>query len=95
MFFCERVNRMTSRDYNPIFDTDFASLVRYDRFPSLLYYWSDFFEHRPLVSRCREFVYSNIFGLYNLFDMIFSEFLFLGSFFDIKAIFFRKNQRFR
>ena len=22
---------------NPIFDTDFASLVRYDRFPSLLY----------------------------------------------------------
>ena len=37
MFFYERVNRITSRDYNPIFDTDFASLVRYDRFPSLLY----------------------------------------------------------
>ena len=35
--FYERVNRITSRDYNPIFDTDFASLVRYDRFPSLLY----------------------------------------------------------
>ena len=33
----ERVNRVTSRDYNPIFDTDFASLVRHDRFPSLLY----------------------------------------------------------
>ena len=31
MFFYERVNRVTSRDYNPIFDTDFASLVRYDR----------------------------------------------------------------
>ena len=37
MLFYERVNRITSRDYNPIFDTDFASLVRYDRFPSLLY----------------------------------------------------------
>ena len=37
MFFNERVNRITSRDYNPIFDTGFASLVRYDRFPSLLY----------------------------------------------------------
>ena len=37
MLFNERVNRITSRDYNPIFDTDFASLVRYDRFPSLLY----------------------------------------------------------
>ena len=37
MFFYERLNRITSRDYNPIFDTDFASLVRYDRFPSLLY----------------------------------------------------------
>ena len=35
--FYEMVNRITSRDYNPIFDTDFASLVRYDRFPSLLY----------------------------------------------------------
>ena len=35
--FYERVNRITSRDYKPIFDTDFASLVRYDRFPSLLY----------------------------------------------------------
>ena len=35
--FYERVNRITSRDDNPIFDTDFASLVRYDRFPSLLY----------------------------------------------------------
>ena len=34
MFFDETVNRITSRDYNPIFDTDFASLVRYDRFPS-------------------------------------------------------------
>ena len=30
-------NRITSRDYYPIFDTDFASLVRYDRFPSRLY----------------------------------------------------------
>ena len=28
---------MTSRDYKPIFDTDFASLVRHDRFPRLLY----------------------------------------------------------
>ena len=37
IFFYERVNRITSRDYKPIFDTDFASLVRYDRFPSLLY----------------------------------------------------------
>ena len=37
MFLYDRVNRITSRDYNPIFDTDFASLVRYDRFPSLLY----------------------------------------------------------
>ena len=35
--FYERVKRITSPDYNPIFDTDFASLVRYDRFPSLLY----------------------------------------------------------
>ena len=26
--FYERVNRITSRDYNPIFDTDFANLVR-------------------------------------------------------------------
>ena len=37
VFFYERVNRITSWDYNPIFDTDFASLVRYDRFPRLLY----------------------------------------------------------
>ena len=37
MFFNDGVNHMTSRDNNPIFDTDFASLVRYDRFPSLLY----------------------------------------------------------
>ena len=37
MWFYEGVNRITSRDDNPIFDTDFASLVRYDRFPSLLY----------------------------------------------------------
>ena len=37
MLFCEMANRITSRDYNPIFDTDFANLVRYDRFPSLLY----------------------------------------------------------
>ena len=37
MLFSERVNRVTSRDYNLIFDTGFASLVRYDRFPSLLY----------------------------------------------------------
>ena len=35
--FYEGVNRITSRDYGPIFDTDFASLVRYDRFSSLLY----------------------------------------------------------
>ena len=35
--FYERVNRRTSREYNPIFDVDFASLVRYDQFPSLLY----------------------------------------------------------
>ena len=35
--FYDMANRITSRDYNPIFDTDFASLVRYDRFPSLLY----------------------------------------------------------
>ena len=27
MFFYEMVNRITSRDSNPIFDTDFASLV--------------------------------------------------------------------
>ena len=33
----ERVNRITSRDYNPIFDTDFASRVGWNRFPSLLY----------------------------------------------------------
>ena len=31
------VNRITSRDKKPVFDTDFAILVRYDRFPSLLY----------------------------------------------------------
>ena len=37
MFFYERVNRITSRDYDPIFDTDFAGLIRYHRFPSLLY----------------------------------------------------------
>ena len=37
MFVYETVNRITSRDYNPIFDTDFASLVRCNRFPSLLY----------------------------------------------------------
>ena len=37
MFFYEMANRITSRDYNPIFDTNFESLVRYDRFPSLLY----------------------------------------------------------
>ena len=37
MLFNEMVNRIRSWDYNPIFDTDFASLVRYDRFPSLLY----------------------------------------------------------
>ena len=37
MFLNETVNRNTSRDYNPILDTDFASLVRYDLFPSLLY----------------------------------------------------------
>ena len=37
MFFHEWVDWITSRDYNPIFDTDFASLVRYGRFPSLLY----------------------------------------------------------
>ena len=37
MRFNEMANRIRSRDYNPIFDTGFASLVRYDRFPSLLY----------------------------------------------------------
>ena len=31
MFFNESVNRITSRDYNLVFDTDSASLVRYDR----------------------------------------------------------------
>ena len=36
VFDYERVNPITTRDYNSIFDTDFASLVRYDRFPSLL-----------------------------------------------------------
>ena len=28
VFFIEMVNRLTSRDYDSIFDTDFASLVR-------------------------------------------------------------------
>ena len=36
-FLYERVNRITSRDHNAIFDTDCASLVRNDRFQSLLY----------------------------------------------------------
>ena len=35
--FYERVNRTASRDYSPIFDTDFASRVRYNRFPNFLY----------------------------------------------------------
>ena len=69
--FYERVNRTTSRDYNPIIDTDFASLVRYDRFPSLLYgSGATFLSVDPLVWRCRELFFSNIFGLYNLFDKI-------------------------
>ena len=76
MFFYERVNRITSRDYNPIFDADFASLVRYDRFRSLLYGSGATFENRPLVWRCREFVYSNIFG----FEQFFPDFYFLGHF---------------
>ena len=73
MFFYERVNRITSRDYNSIFVTDFESLVRYD------WFGSDFFENQPLVWRRREFVYSNIFGLYIFFDQLFKIF-FLGSF---------------
>ena len=32
-----------------------------------------------MVWRCREFFFSNIFGVYNFFDQIFSNF-FLGSF---------------
>ena len=42
-WFVERVKRITSRDYNPIFDTDFSSLVRYDPFSSLLYGSGPFF----------------------------------------------------
>ena len=53
MLFYERVNRIASRDDNLTFATDFASLVRYDRFPSLVC-----FENRSLLWRCREFVNS-------------------------------------
>ena len=35
--FYGKVNRITSRDYSHIFDTDFVSLAHDDRFPSLLY----------------------------------------------------------
>ena len=67
MFLYKRLNRITSRDDNPIFDTDFASLVRligfctfYMVLERLIWKSVD-----PLVWRCREVLYSNIFGLYN------------------------------
>ena len=78
MFFHERVNRITSQDYNPIFDIDFASLVRYDRFPSLRY------------SPGATFLKSGLWygGAASSFIPIFSVYI---TFFDIKAILFSKN----
>ena len=53
--------------------------------------WLFWKSHDPLVWRCHEFVYSNIFGLYNFIRQDLFSFLCVGSFFDIKAIFFDEN----
>ena len=65
--FYERVNRITSRDVNPIFDTDFPSLVRYDRFPSLLYGPEATFLNIGLCYGVAASSLIPIFGLYNCF----------------------------
>ena len=94
--FYERVNRITSRDYNPIFDTDFASLVRYDRFPNLLYGSGAISLKIGLWYGGAASSFIPIFSVYIiLFDRISLDVLLFGSFFDIKAICFSKNQRFR
>ena len=63
----ERVNRKTSRDYNQISDTDFASFARYYQLryngSGARLFWKS---ADPLLWRCREFVDSHIFGLYNV-----------------------------
>ena len=95
MFFYERVNRITSRDYNPIFDTDFASLVRYDRFQGLLYGSGATFLKNCLWYGGAVSSFIPIGSVWIVFiDKIFLDFLFVRSFFDIKAIFFGRNQRF-
>ena len=86
--FYDRVNRITSRDYNPIFDTDFASLVRYDRFPSLLGPGATFLKIGLWYGGAAS-SFIPIFSVYKFFvDRMFLDFLFVGPFFDIKAILF-------
>ena len=75
--FFMRVNHITSRDYNPIFDT---GLVRYDRFPSLLYSSGATFFKIGLWYGAAASLFIPIFSVYNFFDKIFLDFLFFGLF---------------
>ena len=99
MFFYERVNRIKSWDYNPIFDTDFESLVRYDRFPSLLYGPGATFLEIGLWYGGAASSFIPIFSVHIISIFLFRQNCFLmfvwGTFFDIKAIFFGKNRCFR
>ena len=70
MYFYERVKRITSRDNNPIFDTDFASLVRYDRFPSLLYGYGATFLKIGLWYGGAASSFIPIFSIYFMFSYI-------------------------
>ena len=95
-FFYERVNRITSRDNSPICDTDFARLVRYDRFPSLLYGSGAIFLKIGLWYGGAATSCIPIPSVFTICTTRFVfELFFVGSLFDIKAIFFGKNQRFR
>ena len=92
MSFYERVNRITSRDYNPIFDTDFASLVRYDWFPSLLYSSGATFLKIGLWSGGAASSFIPIFSVYIICS---TRCFIFWVIFDIEAILFGENRRFR
>ena len=84
MFFNEMVSRITSRDYNPIFDTDFASLVPSNRFPSLLYGSGATFLKIGLWYGGAASSLIPIFSVYIVSDKIFSDFLFVLSCFEFR-----------
>ena len=90
-FVYERVKGRISLDGNPIFDTDFANRVRYDRFPSLLYGSGATFLKIGLWYGGAASSFIPIFSVYIILsDKFLLDLFFFGSFLDIKAIFFGK-----